>query len=56
MEDLEARPYLQNFCVAPKWRRLGLGRDMLGLAEKAVALKSAEKKGENRRRKEEDEE
>ncbi|CAJ1443027.1 unnamed protein product [Effrenium voratum] len=27
-----AQPYLQNFCVAPAWRRRSLGRKLLGLA------------------------
>eukprot|EP00435_Cladocopium_sp_Y103_P048755 s1993_g14.t1 len=31
-----ARPYLQNFCVAPKWRRRGLGRVLLRMAERVV--------------------
>jgi len=31
-----AQPYLQNFCVAPKWRRKGVGRAMLKTIEKIV--------------------
>ncbi|CAJ1403156.1 unnamed protein product [Effrenium voratum] len=31
-----AQPYLQNFCVAPAWRRRSLGRKLLGLAEQVV--------------------
>ena len=31
----EAQPYLQNFCVAPKWRRKGVGRAMLRMIEEA---------------------
>ncbi|CAE7891586.1 AGD6 [Symbiodinium necroappetens] len=31
-----AQPYLQNFCVAPKWRRKGVGRAMLQMIEKVV--------------------
>jgi len=34
--NTNARPYLQNFCVAPAWRRRGLGRSMLRLAETVV--------------------
>ena len=40
----EGRPYMQNFCVSPRWRRRGLGRTMLRLAEKAgVCLKDPKK-------------
>ncbi|CAE7657553.1 AGD6, partial [Symbiodinium pilosum] len=31
-----AQPYLQNFCVAPNWRRKGVGRAMLRMIEKVV--------------------
>eukprot|EP00913_Durusdinium_trenchii_P032585 g30504.t1 len=34
--EKSARPYLQNFCVSPRWRRRGLGRTMLRLAETVV--------------------
>ena len=32
----QAQPYLQNFCVAPKWRRKGVGRAMLQMIEKVL--------------------
>lgn len=32
----KAQPYLHNFCVAQGWRRQGLGRALLNLAEKVV--------------------
>lgn len=35
-DSRSARPYLQNFCVAPKWRRRGLGRVLLKMAERVV--------------------